>query len=194
MGARPGRRGASGPTGGGSGEMRMFSRGVAGALAGAMALDACQTPRTGPPNPWTAAAKLTFAYPIGKCPNGTTPDPSENYVITLGANFKLTNPDAGKSGHPQGKPKNPRPHPTQLDIVTDLLETGKIGTLTIVLDRKLNFVAHDIAFTGGDANAQSVFCGVTFSADGRSLTVTLRPVSARPYASYTLGLIADDND
>ncbi|MGH6910979.1 MAG: hypothetical protein ACREEG_12390, partial [Phenylobacterium sp.] len=139
-------------------------------------------------------AKMTFTYPIGKCPDGTKPDPNENYTVTLGPNFDLTNPDVAKGGHKPVTPKKPRLHPTQLDIVTDLLKVKKTGTVTIVLTGKwLNFTEHDV-FSGADEGAQEVFCDVTFAKDRKSLTFTVLPNVTYPYASYILGLVADDKD
>ena len=190
--------------------MRNPSGVVASVVAVAVAVSGCsKNPPKPPPTttPPPASQKITFNFPIPTaCPAGTTVDPNENYTITLGPSFKLTDPDVTKGGHKEGKPNGPpKSHPTKLDIQTDLLSltNGMAGTVTIILSQKLDFASHpttsdptlpQLAFNGADDGATKIFCNPQFGTKSGypALTFTVLPNAQIPYGSYILGLVAHD--
>jgi hypothetical protein len=187
--------------------MRNSTRVVASVLAASLAVAACakttsKPPPPPPPGPPPAPqAKITFNYPIKPCPPGTNPSANEHYTITLGPNFSLNHPVVSFTGPPVGPSPHPPTHHTRLDLVTNLLHANAVGTVTIVLasNSYLHFGAHgvagqqDLAFEGADANAAQIFCGVTYGTSPESLTFTVIPNASAPYASYILGLVADEH-
>lgn len=188
--------------------MRNPSGVITSVVAVALSVAGCSKTTTKPPPPTTpppATQKITFNFPIPKdCPAGTNVDQTETYTITLGPNFKLTDPDVTKGGHKEGKPNGPgRPHPTKLDITTNLLTlgNGKAGSVTIYLSDKLDFAAHptlqdpmatDLAFNGADENAPKIFCHPIYGTNPTSLSFTVLANAQAPYGSYILGLVAHD--
>jgi len=143
--------------------------------------------------------KISFNFPISACSGGTTPNPSESYGIEIGPNFKLDSP-AVKLTYPGNRPKKGtyRPkQPTKLDIATDLANSTQPGTVTITLKKNSNltFATGGMAFSGGDSNSSSIFCGpnVAKNTSGEdTLTFTVLPHAGA--ASYILGLVAADSD
>jgi hypothetical protein len=141
----------------------------------------------------------TGSLPIEACTGVSAPQAGQEYDLSIGKDFTLTDPKVAKSGHKEGSP-HPQKHKTVLDIVMSGLNEGQSATVKISLDDDLLSFPDtvDLAVRGNDASSQAIFCGVTFgpSAPGgtpRYLTFTVHRDAGGPtYATYNLGLVATD--
>lgn len=174
---------------------------IALGLMVSIGMASCSKPSPRPPPPTgptqiATGEKTGATYPLKKCADIGAPAPTGSpYIVTLDDTFTIRDPKAGHKGHAQGAKPGNHPHPTTLDIVTQISgrQSGQIQIqLTDKSSKLLHFMDLDKALLGATVNAPDVFCDAAIGTDADGdpmLSFTFFPVGSDTSAAVNLGLL-----